>query len=426
MEGGGRGAARGGGGRAPGPALPGYSSRRRIRARIRRLFPRHLTVFTDAAHTVQVWTWEGRDPGGPLAARELERRPGRPDAEWLRRVKSIVRDAENAAGAASDPGAAPPGSAVLAALLRRVRRLLPAAFAPAGPLAGVLGTPAGERGRARGRALRQRVQDAVEGSGDPALPRALWRALSGLAVLDPACGGGGWLLGAMEALEPVYAACLERMRCWVEEADRSPRPHRGRLADFRFFLERADDLSLFPSPGHFAREAIVLRSLFGAGRDGEALAAAELGLLLRLHPPGEDASAPPPAGIACNLREGDPARGFRSFAELRAALPPADRALELRALQEEAETLARGEDALRDLRLLHGAPAAGLLDGWQGVRRRREALAERLDLLLAEREGISPGDLAAWLAARRPLHAWAEYHGIERRGGFALERGRER
>lgn len=400
-----------------GASLPGYAARRRIRARLRRLFPRSLAIFTDAAHSVQLWSWEGRDAGGPLACRELPRRPGHADAEWLRRARSIAREMEEAdRPPARRRPADHPGRPLLVALLRRVRRLHPRAFAPGAPLAGAPGAARS----AGGRALGQRVQDAVEGTSDPALPRALWRALGDIAVLDPACGAGGWLLAAMETLEPVYAACLERMASWVEEVDDPVRPGRGgRLAGFRAVLERAADPARFPSRRHFAREAIVLRTLHGADPDAEALAAAELALLLRLRPTG-DGATPAPAGIACNLREGDLSAGFRAAAEVADAIARHGGGGSFRELEEEVETVDRAERRLREMRLAGGAGAEETLAGWEAARRRRLAISARLDLLRARAAGIDP---AASGDRVRPLHRWAEHHGVLRRGGFALERG---
>jgi hypothetical protein len=39
---------------------------------------------------------------------------------------------------------------------------------------------------------------------------ALWRAASGVSVLDPTCGAGAFMLAAARALELIYHACLER------------------------------------------------------------------------------------------------------------------------------------------------------------------------------------------------------------------------
>src|SRR5690606_7673553 len=181
--------------------------------------------------------------------------------------RSIARQVEGRGPTA--PAALPAAPEVLEALLRRVRRSHPRAFARGGLPDG---SPAGRgTAAARVRTLRTRVRRVMEATDDPDRLRALWRALSGLTVLDPACGTGGWLLSVMDELEPIYGMCLDRMQGWVEEADRGrPRARRSRLSDFRAILERADDTLQHPTRGHFVRESIALLTLHGADRDPEA------------------------------------------------------------------------------------------------------------------------------------------------------------
>lgn len=409
-----------------GTTLPAYSVRRRVGARVRQLFPRPLTIFTDAAYQAQVWTWRSRAPGGPVAYRETTRPAEQPRPEWLRCLRSIVRDLEDAERVTPEgPDQGSVRDAVLRALLRRVRSLEPAAFGSRALLADTLREPVAP---ADSRALGQRVQDAIEETGNPELLRAFWRGLTGLSVLDPSCGSGDWLLSVLEALEPVYEACLERMASWVDDADRA-RSGRGRLSDFRAVLERAGDCRQHPTRRHFVRESIVLRNLFGAERDAAALAAAEMRFLLRVRAAAEFPVEPHPSStLMCNLRQGDPETGFRSLRELQSAVHGSVDPGHLRALVEEMETLDRAEHRFRSLRLDHGAAAVDLLTGRQGVRLRREALNRQIDRLLAARHGVDPGDpvsIAAWRAAIQPLHRCVEYFGILRRGGFSLERGGE-
>ena len=76
------------------------------------------------------------------------------------------------------------------------------------------------------------AQDAIENSEGPELLRAFYSTIAGrlpaksneryepgMSILDPTCGSGAFLFAALNILEPLYDACLERMARFLEEAD---------------------------------------------------------------------------------------------------------------------------------------------------------------------------------------------------------------
>jgi hypothetical protein len=60
--------------------------------------------------------------------------------------------------------------------------------------------------------IRQFAQDLIERCEGPDLLRAFWKAIENVTVLYPTCGSGAFLFAALNILEPLYAACLARMR----------------------------------------------------------------------------------------------------------------------------------------------------------------------------------------------------------------------
>lgn len=97
--------------------------------------------------------------------------------------------------------------------------------------------------------IRQFAQDAILQSDDAALVRAFYRAIAGrapekshehfehgLSVLNPTCGSGAFLFAALNILQPLYEACLDRMEAFVAEADQSGRSKSHE--DFRRVLAR--------------------------------------------------------------------------------------------------------------------------------------------------------------------------------------------
>ena len=73
--------------------------------------------------------------------------------------------------------------------------------------------------------LRQFAQDVIENCEGPELLRAFYQAIENVTVLDPTCGSGAFLFAALNILEPLYEACLDRMAVFVEELEHSGEKH---------------------------------------------------------------------------------------------------------------------------------------------------------------------------------------------------------
>ena len=73
--------------------------------------------------------------------------------------------------------------------------------------------------------VEQFAKDVIAQSEGPELLRAFWHAMRDVSVLDPTCGSGAFLFAALNILEPLYTACLEGMRGFLDDLDRTERPH---------------------------------------------------------------------------------------------------------------------------------------------------------------------------------------------------------
>ncbi|HET8657222.1 MAG TPA: hypothetical protein VFL93_16970, partial [Longimicrobiaceae bacterium] len=331
-------------------------------------YPGLLALFTDAAHSEQVWSWTEPVAGVPVYC-EASRRPDRlnPRLHW--RVAALGTRLEEAEGA--QQGGTALADAVAAALLRLIRLRAPGLRAVAGDATV---------------AAHVRARRLIEESGDGAQLRAVWWALRTLRVLDPACGTGEWLLAARAALEPLYVACLERMQSAIDDLRRARTPHRAsRLADFRAVLERAHDPARYPGRSSYAREAAVLRNLHGAEPDPVAAATCRARLIAG---PRDLASLP---ALACRVCAG-PLVAARDR-----ALPPA--------LAEEAEAAGRADHMLRWMRLEQDLSTGALAEGLAAVEARRARIR------------------AALGGAADPR---VDFHDVLARGGFHLVREAER
>ena len=64
------------------------------------------------------------------------------------------------------------------------------------------------------------AHDAIAASEGADLVRAFWKALETVSILDPTCGSGAFLFAALNILEPLYNACLDAMRGFLDDLAR--------------------------------------------------------------------------------------------------------------------------------------------------------------------------------------------------------------
>ena len=65
--------------------------------------------------------------------------------------------------------------------------------------------------------LRQFAQDVIQYCEGPDLLMAFWNAITTITVLDPTGGSGAFIFAALNILEPLYEACLDRMEAFLAE-----------------------------------------------------------------------------------------------------------------------------------------------------------------------------------------------------------------
>jgi hypothetical protein len=65
--------------------------------------------------------------------------------------------------------------------------------------------------------LRQFAQDVIQNCEGPDLLMAFWQAITTITVLDPTGGSGAFIFAALNILEPLYEACLDRMEAFLAE-----------------------------------------------------------------------------------------------------------------------------------------------------------------------------------------------------------------
>ena len=293
--------------------------------------------------------------------------------------------------------------------------------------------------------------DVIVQSEGPELLRAFWHALRDVSVLDPTCGSGAFLFAALNILEPLYTACLEGMRGFLDDLERTQRPrHRQTMSDFRDILKQADREILKQtdqrrSHRYYILKSIVLNNLYGVDIMEEAVEICKLRLFLKLVAQLEsyDQIEPLP-DIDFNVRAGNTLVGFTSLdavelaMRISATLEPVRlpgrrrpvagqqfRALDeeqqktLERIEEDAEIASRAFDQFREQQTALGGEVTTAHKA--ALRSRLDSLREELDRYLAAEYAIASNDPAAfenWRASHQPFHWFVEFYGIMGKGGF--------
>ena len=263
--------------------------------------------------------------------------------------------------------------------------------------------------------------DVIANSEGPELVRAFWKAIVNVSVLDPTCGSGAFLFAALNILEPLYSACLEAMNGFLDDLERSQRPHSPQaLSDFRKVLAH---VAKHASKEYFIFKSIVISNIYGVDIMEEAVEICKLRLFLKLVAQLEtyDQIEPLP-DIDFNVRAGNTLVGFASLKEVKRAIQ-GDwiKELALPDIEERAELADRAFRRFRSMQTDYGMDASGFAEAKLDLRERLDVLREELDRYLASEYGVSENDGKAyveWRASHQPFHWFVEYYGIMHNCGF--------
>jgi type I restriction-modification system DNA methylase subunit len=273
--------------------------------------------------------------------------------------------------------------------------------------------------------IEQFSQDVVEASEGPELLRAFWKALRGIKVLDPTCGSGAFLFAALNILEPLYEACLERMRVFIAELEQSAEKHRPeKFSDFREVLGQVEQ---HHNERYFILKSIIVNNLYGVDIMEEAVEICKLRLFLKLIAQNENGKdVEPLPDIDFNIRAGNTLVGFTSINEVRHALMSEGQQMRMLYPEEEAQLKNIEEKADFANRAYHQFQRQQLekgtvtVDDKKDLRARLEILNKELNRALARTYGVDPDTLeySTWLEQHQPFHWLIDFYGIMNRGGF--------
>ena len=275
--------------------------------------------------------------------------------------------------------------------------------------------------------IEQFTQELIEASKEPELLRAIWKALKSITVLDPTCGSGAFLFAALNILEPLYEACLERMRVFISEQDLSGENHRPeKFDDFREVLNRVEQ---HHNERYFTLKSIIVNNLYGVDIMDEAVEICKLRLFLKLIAQVDQVEhVEPLPDIDFNIRTGNTLVGFTSIDEVRQSLlgsgvktrlPYPEEEAQLQRIIEEADLANRSYLLFQSQQLERGSLAIKDKDALQS---RLNQLNDEMNRALSKTYGVYPDtrDYKHWLQSHKPFHWLVNFFGVIEKGGFSV------
>ena len=309
--------------------------------------------------------------------------------------------------------------------------------------------------------IRQFAQDVIENcdlpaaqdggaaqAGGPDLLRAFWHTINGhipekshekyqngITILDPTCGSGAFLFAALNILEPLYEACLDRMAAFVEDLDRSNEKHSPeKFSDFRKLLKQVED---HPNRRYYIFKNIILNNLFGVDIMEEAVEICKLRLFLKLvaqvepNTDKENFGIEPLPDIDFNIRSGNTLVGYATANEVRrvfkedsqgqAKLQFGEVLSEFQKFEEQVELADRAFKQFRRMQTDPDMDTKDFVGAKQTLRERLKLLDDELNRHLAGEYGVQvnkKADYDKWLKSHQPFHWFVQFYGIMQDGGF--------
>ena len=267
--------------------------------------------------------------------------------------------------------------------------------------------------------IRQFAQDVIENCEGPELLRAFWKAITEVTILDPTCGSGAFLFAALNILEPLYEACLDRMQVFLDEADviSESRPSR-RYNDFREILER---IAQHPNREYFVLKSIIINNLYGVDIMDEAIEICKLRLFLKMVSQIDDVKQIEPLpDIDFNIQAGNTLVGYATYdAVEKPETGRFDFENAMERIREKAEDVKILFQEFRRQQTTLGGIVTPT--DKQNLQSRLQELEDELNFYLAEEYGVDPNkqpDYENWLNSHKPFHWFIAFYGILEDGGF--------
>jgi hypothetical protein len=276
--------------------------------------------------------------------------------------------------------------------------------------------------------IRQFAQDAVEQYEGSDFINAFYKAITKITVLDPTCGSGAFLFAALNILEPLYYACIERMKGFIELDDLQGGK---KFPQFRKIIE---EIKQHPSQQYYIYKSIILNNLYGVDIMKEAVEIAKLRLFLKLVAEVDEFDhLEPLPDIDFNIRSGNTLIGFTSYKEIKnvyeetevkGKLMFGEEKNILQKIEDQALIVSKLFKEFKRKQTIIEVKQSEIKNTKDEVQQRLNQLNQLLNEYKAYEYGIDSEDLKQqkryndWLATHKPFHWFAEFYEIMESGGF--------
>ncbi|MCY4566891.1 MAG: Eco57I restriction-modification methylase domain-containing protein, partial [Candidatus Poribacteria bacterium] len=267
--------------------------------------------------------------------------------------------------------------------------------------------------------IRQFAQDVIENCEGPELLRAFWKTITEVTVLDPTCGSGAFLFAALNILEPLYEACLDRMQVFLDEVELISESRTSRrYNDFRDILGR---IAQHPNREYFVLKSIIINNLYGVDIMEEAIEICKLRLFLKMVAQLENAERIEPLpDIDFNIQAGNTLVGYGTYEQVENAVTgKLDFDDTMKRIEEKVEDVEHLFKQFRKQQTELGGTVTTA--DKSALQNKLQALEDELNTYLAGEYNVDPSkqsDYKKWLNSHKPFHWFIAFYGILEDGGF--------
>ena len=293
--------------------------------------------------------------------------------------------------------------------------------------------------------IRQFAEDVIASCEGSDLLKAFYQAISQVSVLDPTCGSGAFLFAALNILEPLYTACLERMQGFVDDEDTLNTVKGKAKTSYEDFRHILAEMASHHNQRYFILKSIILNNLYGVDIMEEATEICKLRLFLKLvsqvevQPKLPNFGLEPLPDIDFNIRSGNSLVGYVNLDEIFKAIFSDEGMVtkskktkkgnqgNLFQLQQSGDVIPKVEivhtafQRFRKMQTSSGLKSEEFKQAKQDLRVKLGELNDELNYYLAREYGVDIDDKSAldrWQSSHQPFHWFVDFYKIINHGGF--------